>query len=97
MSQLTEVEKKVRETLSDCDGIVDIRVIPYAHLNGEDAVLVETESLESSMSADCALDDALGKEYITHSQIDGVLIGVTVVGSESHKRALRHSKLSKPV
>lgn len=91
---MLEVEKKVREALSDCDGIVDIRIIPYAHLGSDHTVLVETKSLGSSMSADYALDDAFGKEYTTYSKVEGVPVRVTVVDSESHKQALRHSELT---
>jgi len=65
-------------------------------MGGNHIVLVEAESLGSAMGADYALDDASDKEYTRLSKVDGVPVRVTVVDGESHKQALRHSKLSKP-
>lgn len=91
------VAERVREVLASYKGVVSISVIPYAHLGGEYIVLVEAKSLGSSMDADYALEDAFGKQYTTYSKVDEVMVRVSVVDSEIHQQALRHSKLSEPV
>ena len=85
------VAERVKIALIGCTGVAAIRVISHVCCGGYYIVLVDAKSLGSSIDIEYTLEDAFGKQYAVHNKVDGVIVRVSVVGSEMHQQALRYS------